>query len=118
DEPGTVQPNQPSVIVQEAGPTRAGARTYGTGRKSGELMSGMDYAVVGNCTVASIIDPRARHVWFCYPRLDGDPLFNALVNGDSPSAGFMDVDVVGFTSSTQRYLRNNAVLETILTGEH
>src|SRR4051794_31867451 len=77
----------------------------------------MDLAVVGNCTVASVIDRRARHVWFCYPRLDGDPLFNSLVNGDDPKGGFMDVDVVGRTGSTQSYLRNSAVLETIITGE-
>ena len=77
----------------------------------------MDLAVVGNCTIASIIDQRARHVWFCYPRLDGDPLFNSLVNGDDPKTGFMDIEVAGYTSSKQTYLRNSAVLETILTGE-
>lgn len=80
-------------------------------------MKAMDLAVVGNCTVASIIDPNARHVWFCYPRLDGDPLFNALVNGDDPKAGFMDIGVVGQASSRQSYLRNTAVLETVITDE-
>ena len=54
-------------------------------------MKQMDLGVVGNCAVASLIDAEARHVWFCFPRLDGDPLFNALVNGTEPEAGFMDI---------------------------
>ncbi|MFL5260281.1 MAG: glycoside hydrolase family 15 protein [Hyphomicrobiales bacterium] len=77
----------------------------------------MELAAVGNCTVASLVDDRARHVWFCFPRLDGDPLFNALVNGNEPRAGFMDVDVVRFKSSRQSYIRNTAVLETIIADE-
>src|SRR3954447_378232 len=80
-------------------------------------MSRMDMAAIGNCTVASLIDDHARHVWFCFPRLDGDPLFNSLVNGEDPKGGFMDVDVVGFRSSRQSYIRNTAVLETVITDE-
>lgn len=78
-------------------------------------MSSLQLAPIGNCAVASLVDGMGRHVWFCFPRLDGDPVFNALVNGENPKTGFMDVVVEGFRSARQSYIRNTAVLETILT---
>ena len=45
------------------------------------------------------------------------PLFNALVNGDEPEAGFMDVVLATRTARSQSYLRNTAILETILRCE-
>lgn len=80
-------------------------------------MKQMDLGVIGNCAVASLIDAEARHVWFCFPRLDGDPLFNALVNGAEPKAGFMDIVLRDQKTARQSYLRNTAILETILVGE-
>jgi len=77
-------------------------------------MPHLDLAPIGNCAVASLIDGCARHVWFGFPRLDSDPMFNSLVNGTDPSAGFMDVVVDGYESSRQSYVRNTAILETIL----
>jgi GH15 family glucan-1,4-alpha-glucosidase len=77
-------------------------------------MPHLDLAPVGNCAVASLIDRQGRHVWFCFPRLDGDPVFNALINGGEPKAGFMDVRVAGQTRCRQTYLPNTAILETIL----
>jgi len=75
-------------------------------------MPRFDLAPIGNCAVASLIDRRGRHVWFCFPRLDGDPLFNALVNGTAPDGGFMDVVAEGERHFGQSYLRNTAILET------
>ena len=80
-------------------------------------MPQLDLAPVGNCAVASLIDGCARHVWFGFPRLDSDPVFNALLNGDDPPAGFMDVVVDGYESSRQSYVRNTAILETVLRTE-
>jgi GH15 family glucan-1,4-alpha-glucosidase len=80
-------------------------------------MKQLDLGVIGNCAVASLINAEARHVWFCFPRLDGDPLFNALVNGDDPKDGFMDIVLRDQKSTRQTYLRNTAILETILEGE-
>jgi GH15 family glucan-1,4-alpha-glucosidase len=80
-------------------------------------MKQLDLGVVGNCAVASLVNAEARHVWFCFPRLDGDPLFNALVNGDEPKDGFMDVVLRDQKTTRQSYLRNTAILETILEGE-
>ncbi|MGO9134792.1 MAG: glycoside hydrolase family 15 protein [Methylovirgula sp.] len=78
-------------------------------------MSTLDLAAIGNCAIASLIDRNARHVWFCFPRLDADPVFSALLGGTDPEQGFMDVLVRDAVETSQRYLTNTAVLETIIT---
>ncbi|MGO9024081.1 MAG: glycoside hydrolase family 15 protein [Beijerinckiaceae bacterium] len=78
-------------------------------------MSNLDLAVIGNCAIASLIDRNARHVWFCFPRLDADPVFCALVDGEAPSRGFMDVVVRDTVATIQTYVSNTAVLETDVT---
>lgn len=78
-------------------------------------MADLDLAVIGNCTVASIISPVGRHVWYCFPRLDADPVFNALLGGRVPETGYLDTALRGQARATQTYLHNTAVLETILT---
>ena len=75
-------------------------------------MATLHLAPIGNCAIASLIDPEGRHVWFCFPRLDGDPVFNALVNGERPERGFMEVKVAGGRVVRQGYFNNTAVLET------
>ena len=77
-------------------------------------MAHLNLAPIGNCAVASLVDPQARHVWFCFPRLDGNPVFSALVNGSEPDSGFMDVLLDGYQESDQHYRGNTAVLETTL----
>lgn len=78
-------------------------------------MSTLDLAPVGNCAIASLLDRDGRHVWSCFPRLDGDPAFHALLGGDAPQHGFMDVVLNGQTDVRQSYLTNTAIVETILT---
>jgi GH15 family glucan-1,4-alpha-glucosidase len=72
--------------------------------------------VVGNCQVAALIDNRAGIVWACLPRPDGDPVFHSLLSGHgvANARGSFSVDLFEFGSSTQTYIRNTAVLETIL----
>jgi GH15 family glucan-1,4-alpha-glucosidase len=77
-------------------------------------MTQLELAPIGNCAVASLVDRTGSHRWFCFPRLDGDPVFNALVNGENPESGFMDLVVDGLDRVDQCYLRNTAVLETRL----
>src|SRR5579862_5017440 len=81
-------------------------------------MSTLDLAAIGNCAVASLIDRNARHLWFCFPRLDGDPVFCALVDGEEPTHGFMDVVVRDTVETSQRYIPNTAVLETTITDRN
>jgi GH15 family glucan-1,4-alpha-glucosidase len=75
-------------------------------------MTQLELAPIGNCAVSSLVDRNGSHRWFCFPRLDGDPVFNALLNGCNPKTGFMDLEVDGFETVQQSYLRNTAVLET------
>jgi GH15 family glucan-1,4-alpha-glucosidase len=77
-------------------------------------MASLNLAAIGNCSIASLITPGGSHVWHCYPRLDGDPVFNALLAGETPEAGFFDVVLRNFVKSEQRYLPNTAIIETIL----
>src|ERR1700682_4567511 len=67
-------------------------------------MQGLEFAVIGNCAVASLVGREGRHIWFCFPRLDGDPLFCSLLGGNTPEAGFMDVVVRDATAITQAYV--------------
>ena len=80
-------------------------------------MTSLDLGVVGNCSIASLVDRNGRHVWHGLQRLDGDPVFNALLGGKDPQSGFMDVVVAGGKEGRQRYLHNTAILETTVEGE-
>lgn len=82
-----------------------------TGAPGGARQS-LDLAVIGNCSIASLIDLRARHVFTCLPRLDGDPVFCSLLGGGD--TGYFDVELAGYARSTQQYLRNTAIIETRL----
>ncbi|MCA9736984.1 MAG: glycoside hydrolase family 15 protein [Gemmatimonadota bacterium] len=81
-------------------------------------MPNLQLAAIGNCQIASLIDDRARMVWTCLPRLDGDPVFCSLLQEEEdPAAGFFDVELSGAVSSTQRYRLNTPILETVLTDD-
>ena len=82
--------------------------------------AGLNLGVIGNCQVAALIDEHARIVWACLPRPDADPVFSALLfkEGGGSSCGVFAVDVVGLARSEQRYVRNSAILETILYDSH
>jgi GH15 family glucan-1,4-alpha-glucosidase len=79
-------------------------------------MSTLELGVVGNCAIASLIDRRGRHVWHGLGRLDGDPVFNALLGGNEPQGGYMEAAVAGGKEGRQRYLPNTAILETVVDG--
>src|SRR5580692_2246022 len=75
-----------------------------------------DLAVIGNGSIASLISKEGTHLWCCWPRLDGDPLFHGLVSTDA-AAGHFSVRLEGQASATQRYLPNTAIVETILRDD-
>jgi GH15 family glucan-1,4-alpha-glucosidase len=76
----------------------------------------LDLAVIGNCQVAALLDERARIVWCCLPAPDGDPVFSALLTreGGAASNGVFAVDVLNLARHEQRYIRNTAIVETLL----
>jgi GH15 family glucan-1,4-alpha-glucosidase len=76
----------------------------------------LDLAPIGNCAVSALIDRRGRFVWACAPRVDGDPVFSALMDGSDPDHGFWDVELEGCASIEQAYVRNTPVLRTVMTA--
>lgn len=75
----------------------------------------LNLAVIGNCNIAALVDKLGAIVWGCWPRLDGDPLFTALVGGVDPQHGFFSIGFDDTTSSEQTYERNTAIVRTVLT---
>ncbi|MGN3974199.1 glycoside hydrolase family 15 protein [Tsuneonella sp. SYSU-LHT278] len=69
---------------------------------------------VGNCQVSGLIDDEAGLVWGCVPRVDGDPVFCALVNGERQDVGVWRFALEDQVSATQRYVRNTPILVTRL----
>lgn len=77
-------------------------------------MSDLDLALIGNCSIAALLDRHARLVWCCLPRFDGDPTFCALLNGGRAENGIFEVELLDLAHSEQSYRRNSAVLVTRL----
>lgn len=77
------------------------------------VKSSLDLWLIGNCQVSALIDRAATYVWACVPRVDGDPLFCALLRTDARAedgTGFWSVQLEGCAAVRQAYLRNTAVL--------
>ncbi len=72
----------------------------------------LDLYPIGNCQVSALIDRAGRFVWGCAPRVDGDPVFSALIGGETPEHGYWAVELVGASTTTQAYHRNTPVLVT------
>jgi GH15 family glucan-1,4-alpha-glucosidase len=75
----------------------------------------LELGVIGNCAIAALIDQMGSIVWSCFPRLDGDPVFCALLDNDGATGeGAFAIELKDVVGSSQRYLDNSAILETIL----
>ena len=73
-------------------------------------MTSLDLWPIGNCQVSALVDTAGRFVWGCVPRVDGDPLFSALLGGKAPDAGYWSIALEDCVSVEQRYERNAPVL--------
>jgi GH15 family glucan-1,4-alpha-glucosidase len=76
---------------------------------------GLDLAVIGNGHTAALLEPTARLVWWCYPRLDGDPVFSRLLAGDDEK-GFCDIVLDDMVDYASDYERNTPVVSTTLAN--
>ena len=75
---------------------------------------------IGNCQVSALVDDEGGFIWACQPRVDGDPLFCALLDpkGESPvPRGEWRISLEGQVSAEQRYVKNTPILVTRLTDE-
>ncbi|WP_350015908.1 glycoside hydrolase family 15 protein [Rhodanobacter sp. IGA1.0] len=81
------------------------------------LHASLELGVIGNGSVAALIDPHARIVWCCLPRFDADASFCSLL---SPTSGGGDwaIELEDFDHVEQFYLANTAVLVTRLFDRH
>jgi len=84
-------------------------------------MTNLNLGVVGNCSIAMLVDDAARIMWGGFPRLDGEPIFCALLGGTEPyrpddpsNGGYFAVELVNQTRSESSYVLNSAVLCTRL----
>jgi pentatricopeptide repeat protein len=79
----------------------------------------LDLAPIGNCAVSALIDQQGRYVWACVPRVDGDPVFCALLGGrdagEDDALGVWAIDVEDAADFQQAYERNTAVLKTTIS---
>lgn len=76
----------------------------------------LDYAIIGNGRIAALLDRSTRIVWWCFPRFDGDPVFSRMLAGDEEK-GFTDVVVEGAVRTRSAYLRNTAIVETVIEDD-
>jgi GH15 family glucan-1,4-alpha-glucosidase len=84
----------------------------------GGRLSSLNLWPIGNCQVSALIDDRAGLIWACQPRVDGDPMFCALLNpkGESPlPRGEWRISIENQVTAEQRYLKNTPILATRLT---
>ena len=76
----------------------------------------LDLWPIGNCQASALIDRKGRMVWGCVPRVDGDPVFSALLDDkdwDDPQArGFWAIELEDCIAVEQSYLRNTPILVT------
>ena len=80
----------------------------------------LQLAMIGNCAISALIDERARVVWCCMPRFDGDPVFCALLDsaGGSSLDGTLAVELEGRCRTEQRYDPGTAIVRTRLFDSH
>jgi GH15 family glucan-1,4-alpha-glucosidase len=85
-------------------------------------MTTLELGLVGNGSVAALVNDRAEIVWACVPRLDGDPTFCTLLRERQPGTGegfgYFAIDVEDFAVAEQEYVENTAVLVTRIRDSH
>ena len=80
------------------------------------MSQSLDLFPIGNCAASALIDRAGRFVWSCFPRVDGDPAFSALLGGDTQAErGFWAVEAEETASIREAYLRNTPILSTEVT---
>ena len=78
-------------------------------------MTDLALGIIGNCSTNALVDERARIVWWCLPRPDGDPVFHSLLGTEGNEGdGTFAIEIEDFHHSEQEYINNTAVLRTRL----
>jgi GH15 family glucan-1,4-alpha-glucosidase len=79
-------------------------------------MTSLDLALIGNGSIAALVDGDARVVWCCFPRFDGDPVFCSLLDGEQrpDQEGTFSIELAGVTRKEQHYHPDTPILITRL----
>ncbi len=75
-----------------------------------------NYGVIGNCSYLALIDTHANVGWMCLPRFDSSFIFGTLLDKEKGGRFSVTPEKEGYTS-TQSYIYNTNVLETIFESE-
>src|SRR6185503_10507716 len=94
--------------VDQSRGRRYGGALAPSGCQSGAGMASLDLALVGNGTIAGLLTEDAEVTWACFPRFDGDPVFNSLLGG----SGSYRIELLGKVKSEQSYALNTPMLVT------
>ncbi len=79
--------------------------------------SNLELGVIGNCTLAALVDRQACINWCCFPHFDGDPGFCSLLEPRN-GGGDWSFELEGFDHAEQHYEGNTAILVTRLHDRH
>lgn len=77
----------------------------------------LELGVIGNCTLAALVNEKATITWCCFPHFDGDPAFCALLEPHR-EGGDWGFQLEDFDHAEQAYLDNSAILVTTLHDRH
>ena len=70
-----------------------------------------DYAIIGDCETAALVDMRGSIDWLCWPDFSSEACFAALLGGEEN--GFWKIQPCGNSwKSTRRYQDHTLILET------
>ena len=80
----------------------------------------LDLALIGNGTIAALLNTTAEIVWTCFPRFDGDPVFCGLLKNEDPPGthGTFGIDLMDLARIEQEYSVNTPVLVTRAFDSH
>ncbi len=76
-----------------------------------------DYALLGNCRTAALVDKSGSLDWLCFPRFDSPACFSALL-GDSENGRWRICPSDPLTGTERRYRDSTVTLETVFHTEH
>src|SRR5690606_2437421 len=98
------------------GPPLAGRRR--TRSRSRCMSQTLELGLIGNGSIAMLVDRKARVSWGCIPAFDGDPAFCALMEPREHERGDYAIELEDFDHAEQEYLENTAILRTVLHDSH
>jgi GH15 family glucan-1,4-alpha-glucosidase len=108
---------RPASGGSAADAVQAGAQAQTDQSQPDSNRADLNLGVVGNGSIAALIDGRGRIVWACLPRFDSDASFCALLSPHR-EGGHWTIELEDMVRAEQHYLANTAVLVTHLYDRH